>query len=129
MDLFMGAQRRQIDQPIERNDRGSGRRDREPQRRDREPRSRSGGEDYSLQQESYRKELAFDRKRARRRKSGAVLRALGYCVGVPIALVIVFVVSYVLTCIVNGATPEEVVELAGSLFERVRGFVWQLMGT
>ena len=129
MDLFMGAQRRQIDRPVARNDREPGRRDREPQSRDREPQPRSGGEDYSLQQESYRKELAFDKKRARRRKSRAILRALGYCIGVPIALVIVFVVSYVLTCVVNGATPEEVVELVGSLFERVRGFVWQLMGT
>lgn len=122
MDLFMGAQRQQTDQPVVRDGR-------EPRRRSDEAQPRSGGEDYSLQQESYRKELAFDRKRARRRKSGTILRALGYCIGVPIALAVVFIVSYVLTCIVNGASPEEVVELVGSLFERVRGFVWQLMGT
>lgn len=122
MDLFMGAQRQQIDQPVVQDGR-------EPRHRGGEAQPRPGGEDYSLQQESYRKELAFDKKRARRRKSGAILRALGYCMGVPIVLAVVFVVSYVLTCIVNGASPEEVVELVGSLFKRVRGFVWQLMGT
>lgn len=115
MDLFMGAQRQQVDRPVVRAEQKAPR--------------KTDGEDYSLQQESYRKELAYDKKRARRRKSGTVLRALGYCIGVPLMLVVVFVASYVLTCIINGATPDEVVELLGSLLERVQGFVWQLMGT
>lgn len=115
MDLFMGAQRQRIERVEQQNE----------QVAQRVP----SGEAYSLQQESYREELAFDKKRARRRKSGTILRAIGYCVGVPVVLAIVFVVSYVLTCIINGATPDEVVEMMGSLVERVRGFVWQLMGT
>lgn len=84
---------------------------------------------YSLQQESYRAELAFDKKRARRRKVLAVVRALALCIVVPVGLIAVFLASYVLTCIINGATPAEVVELLAGLAERVRGFVWQLMGT
>ncbi len=83
-------------------------------------------EEYSIQQESYRAELAFDRARERRRKFLAVLRALAMVVLVPLGLVLLFVGSYSLTCILHGATPDEVVELLQMMFERVCSFAASL---
>lgn len=74
---------------------------------------------YSIQQESYRREIAFDRDRARRRKALAVLRAVAVAVFVPVLLLCLFVGSYVLTCILNGASPREVVELLGELLAQI----------
>lgn len=74
---------------------------------------------YSLEQESYQTELAFDRARTRRRKLAAVVRAIAAIVLVPAVLAVVFVASYTLTCILNGATPQEVVELLGDLAHNV----------
>ena len=83
-------------------------------------------EEYSIQQESYRKELAFDRARERRRKLVAVVRMLIMIVAIPAGLVLLFVASYSLTCILNGATPDEVLELLQMMFERICDFVSQL---
>ena len=74
---------------------------------------------YSLEQESYQTELAFDRARTRRRKLAAVVRTIAAIVLVPAVLAVVFVASYTLTCILNGATPQEVVELLGDLAHNV----------
>lgn len=74
---------------------------------------------YSIEQESYRREIAYDRDRARRRKALAVLRAVTVAVFVPVLLLCLFVGSYVLTCILNGASPREVVELLGELLAQI----------
>lgn len=74
---------------------------------------------YSLEQEAYREELAFDRRRQRRRKVLAAVRLLAAVVLVPIALIALFIASYALTCIASGATPAEVGELLHDLFYSV----------
>lgn len=80
-------------------------------------------ERYSLEQETYRQERAYDRERTRRRKRHGILRALLTVILVPIVLIIAFVASYALTCILNGASPDEVVTLLGALWERIVGWV------
>lgn len=82
---------------------------------EREPRP----EDYSAQQDEYRQELDYDRRRSRRRTLRARLRALAMIVLVPLGLVGVFLVSYSLTCILNGATPSEVVQHLSNLVARL----------
>lgn len=74
---------------------------------------------YSLEQEAYRAELAFDRRRARRRKVLAAVRLLAAVVLVPIVLIALFIASYALTCIASGATPAEVGALLHDLFYSV----------
>ena len=87
----------------------------------REPQSRP--EDYSVQQEEYRRELDYDRGRARRRTARARLRTLAMIVIVPLGLIAIFLVSYSLTCILNGATPEEVVQHLTNLIARIESTV------
>ncbi len=83
-------------------------------------------EEYSIQQESYRAEIAYDKRRARKRKIAAVARAIAMVVFVPLLLLLLFVASYSLTCILNGATPSEVVELLQMMLERVLAFAERL---
>ncbi len=83
----------------------------------------SGWDAYSMEQEAYRDELEYNRKRAASRKRRGVLKVLATIVLVPIALVIAFIVSYVLTCIINGASPEDIAGLLANLLERVQGWV------
>lgn len=82
--------------------------------------------EYEVSQEFYRDEIAFDRRRTRRRRRRGVLRALAVLVLIPVVLVAAFLVSYVSTCIAGGATPDEVVELLGGLWERVRGAAYEV---
>lgn len=81
---------------------------------------------YSVAQESYREELAFDKKRGRRRRLLAVMRAFALIIMIPVLLCAIFIGSYVLTCILNGASPEEVVELLGTMVSRIEEFVLAL---
>ena len=80
-------------------------------------------EDYSVQQEEYRRELDYDRGRARRRTARARLRTLAMVVIVPLGLVAIFLVSYSLTCILNGATPDEIVQHLATLVARIESTV------
>lgn len=82
---------------------------------------------YSVAQGAYREELAFQRRRARRRRIGACLRVLALIVLIPLGLAAVFVGSYVLTCIINGATPEEVLDVLAAMPSRVESFVRSVM--
>ena len=82
---------------------------------------------YSVAQDAYREELAFQRHRARRRRIGACLRVLALIVLIPFGLAAVFVGSYVLTCIINGATPEEVLDVLAAMPSRVESFVRSVM--
>lgn len=82
---------------------------------------------YSVAQDAYREELAFQRRRARRRRIGACLRVLALIVLIPLGLAAVFVGSYVLTCIINGATPEEVLDVLAAMPSRVESFVRSVM--
>lgn len=78
---------------------------------------------YSLEQEQYQEALAYDRRRTRRRKLAVVLRALAIILLVPVALVFLFVASYLLTCIYNGASPDELSGLLADLAARVQDHV------
>ena len=69
------------------------------------PAGESAPEAYSVQQDSYAQELAFDKRRARRRRVGQRLRTLAMIVLIPLGLAAIFLVSYALTCILNGASP------------------------
>lgn len=76
-------------------------------------------ETYSVQQDSYAQELAFDKRRARRRRLGQRLRALAMIVLIPLGLAVIFLASYALTCILNGASPSEVLQHLSALGQRL----------
>lgn len=76
-------------------------------------------ETYSVQQDSYAQELAFDKHRARRRRLGQRLRTLAMIVLIPLGLVAIFLASYALTCILNGASPSEVLQHLSALGQRL----------
>ncbi len=70
---------------------------------------------YSVQQDSYAQELAFDKRRARRRLWTQRLRTLAMIVLIPLGLAAIFLASYALTCILNGASPSEVLQHLAAL--------------
>ena len=76
-------------------------------------------ETYSVQQDSYAQELEFDKRRARRRRLGQRLRTLAMIVLIPLGLVAIFLASYALTCILNGASPNEVLQHLAALGQRL----------
>ena len=57
------------------------------------PGCESAPEAYSVQQDSYAQELAFDKRRARRRRVGQRLRTLAMIVLIPLGLAAIFLVS------------------------------------
>lgn len=79
-------------------------------------------EPYSIAQETYAEQLAFDRRRMRHRRGAAAARVLLVVILVPVLLFAAFVGSYALTCILNGASPQELVVLMGELFGKIRAF-------
>ena len=83
------------------------------------PAGEAAPEAYSVQQDSYAQELAFDRRRARRRRWAQRLRTLAMIVLIPLGLVAIFSASYALTCILNGASPSEVLEHLAALGQRL----------
>lgn len=83
------------------------------------PAGGSAPENYSVQQDSYAQELAFDKRRSRRRRWGQRLRTLAMIVLIPLGLAAVFLASYALTCILNGASPSEVLEHLAALGQRL----------
>ena len=64
------------------------------------------------------KELDFDRARSRRKKRAGALRAIAAALLVPLLLLASFVFAYTLTCILQGATPEEVGQMLAALARR-----------
>ena len=80
------------------------------------PGCESAPEAYSVQQDSYAQELAFDK---RRRCVGQRLRALAMIVLIPLGLAAIFLASYALTCILNGASPNEVLQHLAALGQRL----------
>lgn len=84
------------------------------------PGCESAPEAYSVQQDSsYAQELAFDKRRARRRRVGQRLRTLAMIVLIPLGLAAIILVSYALTCILNGASPSEVLQHLSALGQRL----------
>ncbi len=83
----------------------------------------SPAEPYSIAQEAYQQELDYDKKRVRGRRRKALLRVLLTIVLVPVLLFAAFIASYALTCVLNGATPEELVELMSKLFDQIRTYL------
>ena len=88
----------------------------------RKRRARVPEEPYSIAQETYAEQLAFDRQRTRRRRGAAVARTLLVIALVPILLFAAFVGSYALTCILNGASPQELALLMGELFAKMQTY-------
>ena len=80
---------------------------------------------YSVEQESYREELAFNRRRSKRRRALSVARMVGLVIAVPTGLVLLFLLAYALTCIMDGASPEELVGLMTELLEHASAVVHQ----
>ncbi len=82
---------------------------------------RVGADDapYSVAQEEYRAERAFDRRRTRVRKLRAALRTLILLIFVPVLLIAVFTASYAMTFILSGAEPEEVLDALVNCFKMV----------
>lgn len=83
-------------------------------------------ERYAPGPEAYREELAYDRMRARRRRRSGALRVVALVIAVPCMLAFAFVASYILTCILNGASPDDIAGLLADLAERVRGWIADL---
>ena len=83
------------------------------------PAGGSAPENYSVQQDSYAQELALDKRRSRRRRWGQRLRTLAMIVLIPLGLAAIFLASYALTCILNGASPSEVLEHLAALGQRL----------
>ena len=83
-------------------------------------------EPASVAADAYREEKAFDRKRRRRRAWGRVLRVFALIILAPIAIVAVFLISYALTCILNGASLDELVASFSNLFDRAEGVLYDL---
>ena len=83
------------------------------------PAGGSAPENYSVQQDSYAQELAFDKRRTRHRRVGQRLRTLAMIALIPLGLAAIFLASYALTCILNGASPREVLEHLAALGERL----------
>ncbi len=88
----------------------------------RKQRARVPEEPYSIAQEAYAEQLAFDRQRTRRRRGAAAVRTLLVVVLVPIFLFAAFLGSYALTCILNGASPQELALLMGELFAKMQTY-------
>ena len=83
------------------------------------PGCESAPEAYSVQQDSYAQELAFDKHRARRRRWAQRLRTLAMIVLIPLGFAAIFLASYALTCILNGASPNEVLQHLAALGQRL----------
>lgn len=83
----------------------------------------ANAEPYSIAQEAYQRELDHDRKRTRRHRRGVALRVLLTIVLVPVLLFAAFVASYALTCVLNGATPEELLQLMAQLFDQIQSYL------
>lgn len=83
-------------------------------------RAASGGEGVQrlAAAEAYAAERAYDVKRMRRGALLGVLRAVLLALAVPVLVAAVFVASYALTCILDGATPEELMDALAALFDR-----------
>lgn len=86
------------------------------------------GEPLLPNEGAYRCEKAYDARRRRRRAALAVLRTVLTIALVPVAVAIVFVGSYAVTCILDGATPEELVQALLDLLEQVKSIVREVMG-
>lgn len=91
------------------------------------PVSRSG-EPLLPNEGAYRCEKAYGARRRRRRAVLAVLKVVLTIALVPVAVAIVFVGSYAVTCILDGATPEELVQALLDLLEQVKSIVREVMG-
>lgn len=69
--------------------------------------------------ESYRLERAYDRRRGRKRKLLGVLRMTIIVLCAPFAVGMVFIASYAITYVLQGADPQEVGAALSDLLDRV----------
>lgn len=81
---------------------------------------------YSIAGEAYREERAYAARRHRHKLVLGMLRTVGVIVAVPVIVTLVFVASYVLTCVLEGATPEELVQALSDLWEQALRIVRQV---
>ena len=78
-----------------------------------------------IARDAYRAEEAYAQKRAHRRRRGHVVRMIATAILFPVLLVAVFFAAYALTCIANGASPQQLVYLMGQLVEHIAAFAAQ----
>lgn len=83
-------------------------------------------EPYSVAEDTYREERAYDARRQRRRKAWAVIRLLLIVIAVPLAVIAAFLIAYCATYIARGATPEELAAALGDLAIRVESFITEV---
>ena len=79
-------------------------------------------EPYSVAEDAYREERAYDARRQRRRKAWSVVRLILIAVAVPLAVIAAFLIAYCSTYIARGATPEELAAALGDLAIRAESF-------
>lgn len=72
----------------------------------------------SIAGEAYQEERAYAARRHRHKLVLGMLRTVGVIVAVPVIVTLVFVASYALTCVLEGATPEELVQALSDLWEQ-----------
>lgn len=80
----------------------------------------------SIAGEAYREERAYAARRHRHKLVLGMLRTVGVIVAVPVIVTLVFVASYALTCVLEGATPEELVQALSDLWEQALRIVRQV---
>lgn len=80
----------------------------------------------SIAGEAYREEKAYAARRHRHKLVLGMLRTVGVIVAVPVIVTLVFVASYALTCVLEGATPEELVQALSDLWEQALRIVRQV---
>lgn len=75
----------------------------------------------------YKRERAFDRHRKLMRVLGLIGRVLGIIILTPVLVVAIFTAAYLMTCILNGATPAELPGLLDVMWESGITFLMELM--
>ena len=83
------------------------------------PVSRAAEAAFAPVHDSYEAELAFARRRSQRRVLGRILRSIGLAVALPLLLALIFFASYTVTLILNGASPQEVMEQLHALVAHI----------
>lgn len=87
--------------------------------------SGTGGELPTVTHDAYAAERAYDAARRRRAKAASAVRVVAAVVLAPVLLFAVFLVAYALTCVLNGASPDELGPLMRDALGHTASFLQQ----
>lgn len=87
--------------------------------------SGTGGELPTVTHDAYAAERAYDAARRRRAKVASAVRVVAAVVLAPVLLFAVFLVAYALTCVLNGASPDELGPLMRDALGHTASFLQQ----